>query len=82
LAINAKGGELRLKAKGRLHHRTTIFNFKNYFNWYMFQKEEILSNAKTLLIAMGRPSLGGIFYLVKGKAFETGENFQNFESAF
>jgi hypothetical protein len=82
LAINAKGGELRLKAKGPLHHRTTIFNFKNYFNWYMFQKEEILSNAKTLLIAMGRTSLGGIFYLVKGKAFETGENFQNFESAF
>jgi hypothetical protein len=31
---------------------------------------------KTLLKAKGRISFRGSFYLVKGKAFETGEKFQ------
>jgi hypothetical protein len=33
------------------------------------------SFAKTLLTAKGRTSLGGVFYLAKGKAFETGGEF-------
>jgi hypothetical protein len=39
LAINAKGGEfIGTKQKDRTNDRTTIFKFKNYFNWYLFQK--------------------------------------------
>jgi hypothetical protein len=37
-------------------------------------KREIIS--KTLLKAKGRIYSGGAFYLVKGKSFETGEEFQ------
>jgi hypothetical protein len=41
-------------------------------NWYLF---------KTLLKTKRRISFRESFYLVKGKAFETGEKFQNLENA-
>jgi hypothetical protein len=56
LAINAKWGEF---IGPKQKDRTTISKFKNYFNWYLFQKREIIS--KTLLTAKGRTSLWGAF---------------------
>jgi hypothetical protein len=40
-----------------------------------------LHNSKTLLKAKGRISFRGSFYLVKGKAFETGGGISNLENA-
>jgi hypothetical protein len=54
------------------------FNWYNFI-WYLFQKSEIIS--KTLLKAKGRISSGGSFYLVKGKAFETGGGISNLKNA-
>jgi hypothetical protein len=54
------------------------FNWYNFI-WYLFQKREIIS--KTLLKAKGRISSGGSFYLVKGKAFETGGGISNLKNA-
>jgi hypothetical protein len=51
--INAKGVEInRPKAKGPHHH---------YFQKLFHKGEEIISNAKTLLIAKGRTYSGGAF---------------------
>jgi hypothetical protein len=43
---------------------------------------EIIQITKTLLIFKRRTSSGGSFYLAKGKAFETVENFQKLENVF
>jgi hypothetical protein len=43
--------------------------------FYIHFKRKIIS--KTLLKAKGRIHLGGSFYLVKGKAFETGGGISN-----
>jgi hypothetical protein len=55
-------------------NRTTTIFFKN-----CFKKGRNYSNYKTLLTTKGRTSLGGAFYLAKGKTFETGGKFQNLE---
>jgi hypothetical protein len=47
-------------------------------NWYNFH---LVSISKTLLKAKRRISFGGSFYLVKGKAFETGGEISNLENA-
>jgi hypothetical protein len=70
LAINAKGGEInKPKAKGPHHHPFFIF------------LETILQRGRNLF-KLQKPSwqlrgelLQGSFYLVKGKAFETGGEF-------
>jgi hypothetical protein len=73
-------GEKVLGPKQKDRTTNSFENFqklgRNYFNWYLFHKrEEIISNAKTLLTAKGRISSRGFYCLVKGKAFEIGGEF-------
>jgi hypothetical protein len=56
LAINAKGGELKPKAKGP-HHYSIFKIFKNYF----LKREQTISITKTPLTGKGRTSSGGAF---------------------
>jgi hypothetical protein len=70
LALNVKGGEInRPKAKGPPPPRF----LKTFF---IKGGETIQIAKKTLLTAKGRTSSEGAFIIAKGKAFETGENFQ------
>jgi hypothetical protein len=76
LALNAKGGEnIRPKAKGPHHHPC----FQK-----LFQKGgEIIQIAKTILIAKGKTSSGGSFYLAKGKSIQNrGRIFKNLKMPF
>jgi hypothetical protein len=79
-----KRGRNEPKAKGPHHHQFQKNLVLNIFNWYpfmfkrgrkvVFQKLYI----KTLLNTKRRISFRGSFWLVKGKAFETGgEKFKS-----
>jgi hypothetical protein len=69
-----RGRIWRPKAKGPHHH----FQILKLFQLVSVSKREIIS--KILLTAKGRTSLGGAFYLVKGKVFEIGGGISNLEN--
>jgi hypothetical protein len=61
-------------------HTTTLFsqrgrNYSKCFQKLFHKGGEIIQITKTLLIAKGRTSSGGVFHLGKGKTFETGGEF-------
>jgi hypothetical protein len=81
LAINAKGEKV-FSPKQKDCTTTNFKKFKNFSNWYLnvFDLVQLIFTkiGKTLLNTKRRISFMGSFCLVKGKAFETGE--ENFKS--
>jgi hypothetical protein len=60
----------------KLHFKNERISNKNIFKWYQIFNSDVKISIdfhfKTRLKAKGRISFRGSFYVVKGKAFETG----------